>query len=92
MVEMRVQASEKCACLFKQIKLCKAARREDLREGLGTGWGSGLAPTHWPRWPLTHQGDPHAQGCSIDAEVLQNVTAHEAQHRQTRPITGMGEL
>lgn len=32
MGKMRVQASEKCACLFKQIKPCKAARKERISE------------------------------------------------------------
>lgn len=29
---------------------------------------------------LTHQGHPDGQGCSVDAEVLQDVVAHKAQH------------
>lgn len=35
MEEMGAQVSEKPACLFKQIKLCKAARRERVSE---MGW------------------------------------------------------
>lgn len=32
MGKVRMQASEKCACFFEQIKLCKAARRERISE------------------------------------------------------------
>lgn len=41
---------------------------------------------------LTHQRDPHAQRRPVDAEVLQHVVTHEAQHRQARPGAGVGEL
>lgn len=41
---------------------------------------------------LTHQRDPHAQGGSVDAEILQDVKAQKADHSQARPVAGVVEL
>lgn len=62
---------------------------------LAGGWLGSWTPSAglgYEGRPLTHQRHPHAQGCPVDAEVLQDVLAHEAQHREPRPVARVVEL